>query len=132
MMTIRGMDHFTVLTTDLDRTVAFYREVLELETGPRPAFPFPGAWLYRDGVALLHVIVQEIIPAGPGVLDHIAFRGVGLAALIARLEARHLAYDLRRLPAGGPGAGVWQLFFHDPNGARVEVDFAADERQTTV
>ena len=130
-MIICGMDHFTVLTTDLDATVTFYREVLGLETGPRPAFPFPGAWLYRDGVALLHVIEQASIPAESGVLDHIAFRGVGLAALIARLEARRLAYDLRRLPEGGPGAGVWQLFFHDPNGARVEVDFAADERATT-
>ena len=131
-MTICGMDHFTVLNTDLDSTVAFYREMLGLETGPRPAFPFPGAWLYRDGVALLHVIEQPSIPTGSGVLDHIAFRGVGLAALIARLEARRLAYDLRRLPEGGPGAGVWQLFFHDPNGARVEVDVAADERPTAV
>lgn len=130
-MTICGLDHFTVLTTDLDRTVGFYREVLGLETGPRPAFPFPGAWLYCKGVALLHVIEQASVPEGSGVLDHIAFRGVGLAALITRLEARHLAWDLRRLPEGGPGAGVWQLFFHDPNGARVEVDFAADERPTT-
>jgi catechol 2,3-dioxygenase-like lactoylglutathione lyase family enzyme len=125
---ICGIDHFTVLTTDLEGTVAFYREVLELETGPRPAFSFPGAWLYRNGSALLHVIEKAIIPKETGVLDHIAFRGVGLAALIARLEARHLVYDLRRLPDSGPGAGIWQLFFRDPNGAQVEVDFAADER----
>jgi hypothetical protein len=26
------------------------------------------------------------------------------------------------------GSGVWQVFFHDPNGAKVELDFAADER----
>jgi catechol 2,3-dioxygenase-like lactoylglutathione lyase family enzyme len=125
------MDHFTVLTADLNKTVAFYRELLGLEAGPRPAFPFPGAWLYRrDGVALLHVIEKASIPNEPGVLDHIAFRGVGLAALIDRLEARDLVYDLRRLPDGEPGDGVWQLFFHDPNGARIEVDFAADERPT--
>jgi hypothetical protein len=24
--------------------------------------------------------------------------------------------------------GLWQLFFLDPNGARVEIDFAASER----
>ncbi len=129
-MKICGMDHFTVLTTDLDKTVTFYREVLGLETGPRPEFPFPGAWLYRDGAALLHVIEKASIPAGAGVLDHIAFRGVGLAALLARLETRRLSYDLRRLPEGGPGAGVWQLFFHDPSGARVEIDFPADEQPT--
>ncbi len=129
-MTICGLDHFTVLTNDLDATVEFYRQVLGLETGPRPAFPFPGAWLYGDGVALLHVIEKASIPNEAGVLDHVAFRGVGLAALIERLQARHLAYDLHRLPNELPGAGVWQLFFHDPNGARIEVDFAADERPT--
>lgn len=127
-MTITGMDHFTVLTDDLNRTVTFYRELLGLEAGPRPAFPFPGAWLYRDGAALLHVIERGSIPAGAGVLDHIAFRGVGLAAFVSRLEARGLAYELRRLPDGGPAAGVWQIFFNDPNGARVEIDFAARER----
>ena len=26
-----------------------------------------------------------------------------------------------------PGGGVWQLFFHDPNGARVELDFDGSE-----
>lgn len=127
-MIITGMDHFTVLTDDLDRTVTFYLEVLGLEPGPRPAFPFPGAWLYRDGSALLHVIERASIPSGAGVLDHIAFRGAGLAAFISRLQARQLPYDLRRLPDEGPGAGVWQLFFSDPNGARVEVDFASEER----
>jgi hypothetical protein len=33
-------------------------------------------------------------------------------------------YDLRRLP----GDGGWQLFFSDPNGARVELDFDAAEQ----
>jgi len=46
-MTVSGMNHFTILTDDLDGTVAFYRELLDLQPGPRPAFGFPGAWLYR-------------------------------------------------------------------------------------
>ena len=129
-MTICGLDHFTVLTNDLDATVDFYRQVLGLETGPRPPLPFPGAWLYCDGAALLNVIERVSIPKDAGVLDHIAFRGVNLAAFISRLETRRLAYELRRLPEGGPAVGVWQLFFSDPNGARVEIDFAADERPT--
>ena len=39
-----------------------------------------------------------------------------------------MKYDLRRLPDDGHLAGLWQLFFFDPNGARVEIDFAASER----
>jgi catechol 2,3-dioxygenase-like lactoylglutathione lyase family enzyme len=53
------------------------------------------------------------------VIDHMAFSGKDLAAAVAKLKARGIAYELRRLPA----YGTWQLFFFDPNGARVEIDF---------
>jgi catechol 2,3-dioxygenase-like lactoylglutathione lyase family enzyme len=134
-MTVTGMEHFTILTAELDRTVAFYRELLGLEPGWRPAFPFPGAWLYCNdradgtgdgtrGHAILHVVAGRTPPNPPaGVIDHMAFAATGLKVTVARLDAGGIAYDLRRLP----GAGPWQLFFHDPNGARVELDFAADE-----
>jgi len=38
-------------------------------------------------------------------------------------HARGLKYELRRQA----DAGIWQLFRHDPNGARVELDFEASE-----
>jgi len=134
-MTVTGMDHFTILTAELDRTVTFYRELLGLEPGWRPAFPFPGAWLYcndradssgggRSDHAVLHVVAGRGVPNPPaGVIDHMAFSAMGLASTVARLDAAGIAYDLRRLPGEGP----WQLFLHDPNGAKVELDFAAHE-----
>ena len=39
--------------------------------------------------------------------------------------ARGVTYDLRRL--ANSADGQWQLFCHDPNGARVELDFDASE-----
>ncbi len=57
-----------------------------------------------------------------------AFRGTDLAAYLPKFKARGLKYDLRRLPEGGHLGGLWPLFFLDPNGARVEIDFDADER----
>ena len=53
-----------------------------------------------------------------------AFTGRDLTGTVGKLKARGLAYELRRLPA----YGTWQLFFHDPNGAKVELDFDAAER----
>jgi catechol 2,3-dioxygenase-like lactoylglutathione lyase family enzyme len=38
-MPITRMDHFTVLTTDVEKTVGFYRDLLSFTPGPRPAFP---------------------------------------------------------------------------------------------
>ena len=126
-MPIERMDHFTILTTNASETVAFYGDMLGFTPGPRPAFSFPGAWLYNDGKAVLHVVEKAAIPDGGGVLDHIAFWGTDAPAFVARLKARGLKYDLRRLPESGHAGGVWQLFFFDPSGARVEIDFASTE-----
>src|SRR4051795_5232555 len=49
------IDHVTIATDDLETTVAFYRDVLGLVVGPRPAFPFAGAWLYANGRPIVHL-----------------------------------------------------------------------------
>jgi catechol 2,3-dioxygenase-like lactoylglutathione lyase family enzyme len=109
-MPITRMDHFSILTTNTEKTAAFYQDVLGFTSGPRPAFPFPGAWLYNGDKAVLHVIELAAIPDGGGVLDHIAFWGEDPPSFLAKLKARGLKYVLRRLPEGGHAAGVWQLF----------------------
>ena len=45
---IEGMNHFTVLTDDLDRSVDFYVYLIGLAPGHRPDLGFPGAWLYGE------------------------------------------------------------------------------------
>jgi catechol 2,3-dioxygenase-like lactoylglutathione lyase family enzyme len=130
-MTIQGMNHFTILAADLEKTLKFYREILGLKPGFRPDFGFPGAWLYAQepmdhtGQAILHVIAERSMPNPPaGVIDHMAFTAQGMAAMLAKLEAHRIKYTKSKLPSV---VGTWQVFFHDPNGARVELDFAAAE-----
>ena len=119
-----AMNHFTVLTDDVEETVRFYRDLLGLAEGSRPAFDFPGAWLYQGDQPILHVVGGRTRDElHPGVIDHMAFSAVDLADTLARLAAHNVAHSCRRQV----GSGVWQVFFFDPNGARVELDFAADE-----
>ena len=61
-MTIEGMNHFTVLTDDVPKTVDFYGSVLGLVPGDRPNLNFPGAWLYAQDRAILHIVGGR--PAG--------------------------------------------------------------------
>lgn len=123
-MTILGMNHFTVLASDLDATLRFYCDLLGLRSGARPDFDFPGAWLYSGDTAVLHVVSGRPVPQPPaGVIDHMAFSAQGLAGTVEVLREHRIRFDLRRLP----GEGVWQLFLHDPDGARVELDFQASE-----
>jgi len=126
-MGVSAMNHFTILTDDLEATLAFYGEHLNLRPGERPPFSFAGAWLYAQGGRdpILHVIADK--PKDllvPGVIDHMAFSGKGLISTVQRLEKHGVPYELRRLPGQW---GTWQLFFHDPNGAKIEIDFDRTE-----
>ena len=126
-MPATAMNHFTILTDNLDRTLTFYGELLDLHPGPRPPFTFPGAWLYARGGSdpILHVIAgkpKEVLVRG--VIDHMAFTARDLPGMVAKLEAHGIEYDLRRLPE----YGTWQLFFYDPNDAKIELDFDASEQ----
>jgi catechol 2,3-dioxygenase-like lactoylglutathione lyase family enzyme len=121
-MPVTAMNHFTVLTDDLETTLAFYAEHLGLEPGARPPFAFPGAWLYARGgsEAILHVIAgRQRAELVKGAIDHMAFSATGLVEAVDRLKSQGRSYELRKLP----GYGTWQLFFLDPNGAKVELDF---------
>jgi len=118
---IVGMNHFTVVAEDEAKTLDFYEGLLGLTAGPRPDLGFPGAWLHAGGErAVLHVIFGRPLPSGrTGVIDHMAFTARDLKAVTARFDDRGIKYDLRRQA----GAGTWQLFCFDPNGAKVELDF---------
>ena len=122
---IVGMNHFTVIAEDAQATLDFYVGLLGLTVGHRPDLGFPGAWLYAGGPqAVLHLYFDRPLPASrAGVIDHMAFTASGLQAVKARFDERGLAYDLRQQV----GAGTWQLFCHDPNGAKVELDFDPSE-----
>jgi catechol 2,3-dioxygenase-like lactoylglutathione lyase family enzyme len=123
-MAIVGMNHFTVLTDNLDKSREFYINILGLEDGYRPPLGFPGAWLYSGGQAVLHIIAGRTLPEPrSGVLDHMAFSAKGLQAVVARLKERGIQYDLRRQNE----SRTWQLFCFDPSGARVELDFDPSE-----
>lgn len=123
---IHGMNHFTITAENREATLGFYCGLLGLKDGHRPDLGFPGAWLYAEGnpQAVLHIYWDRPMPsARTGVIDHMAFTASDLKAVKARFDAAGQKYDLRQQA----GAGTWQLFSFDPNGARVELDFDRSE-----
>lgn len=123
-MTIEGMNHFTILSSNLERSKAFYTAILGLKEGYRPPLNSLGAWLYASDQAILHIIAGRAMPANAaGVIDHMAFTASNLQAIVDTLKQQNIYYELHRLE----DLKIWQLFFYDPDGARVELDFSADE-----
>jgi len=126
-MPLHGLDHALVLTDDLEATRDFYCDVLGFEPGERPTLPFPGYWLYLDGVPCLHVAERAAYEAqldrmglarANGPIDHVAFDAGDLDAVLARLDAA----GVRSVSNDVPTAGMRQLFLDDPNGVRIEVN----------
>ncbi len=136
-MPLERLEHYLVLTDDLENTKRFYTGALGMVEGFRPRLDFPGYWLYVEGTPCLHLadwatyIVwtkQVGIPVstrapGTGPVDHIAFNAQDYDGMRARLESRGVALSANHLDE----IGLRQLFFHDPNGVAIELNFRTED-----
>ena len=124
-MAVERFDRYTIRTGDLDATRRFYTDVLGLSVGPRPAFTFPGLWLYGGRDAVVHVVGVESTGApGPednatGRLDHVAFMASDIEAMRERFRASGVTFQERVVPT----LNLEQLFVRDPNGIKIELNF---------
>ena len=121
--------HITINTADLDKSVSFYNEVVGTHSVFRPDLGYPGAWL-QLGSTMFHFNAGDMaksrdgaIHRGGGAVDHVAVRAHDFDRTLRMLEAKGFDYRQNIIP----GAGLWQLFVHDPNGVLIEFNFPIAE-----
>jgi catechol 2,3-dioxygenase-like lactoylglutathione lyase family enzyme len=117
-MIISQLNHVAIHVADVERSAAFYRDVLGLEQIPRPAFTFPGAWFRLGEDQELHIIgerTREVISHNRG--NHFALMVDDFDAWERHLAARGVNLAPRRLRPDG----AWQLYVIDPDGHYVEL-----------
>ena len=123
MGSVGVLDHFNIRTRDLGATVRFYEDVLGLEKGPRPNFAFPGAWMYSEGRAVVHLVdispTDEQQKPDSGVVHHVAFVSQGFHGMKQRLQNKGIEFEAREVPGGD----LWQIFITDPNGVMIELNY---------
>ena len=126
-MKIRKLDHVNIRTTQLDTMVDWYTNILGMRSGDRPAFPFPGAWMYTGDVASVHLVGIDGVPSiGSEVdlkLEHFAFSATGGAKFEAKLQEMGVTY--RR--ADIPEVSLYQINLWDADGNHIHLDFPADD-----
>jgi catechol 2,3-dioxygenase-like lactoylglutathione lyase family enzyme len=142
-MPLSHIEHFLVAADDIDATRDWYARVLGMRSGPHPDFGFPVHWMYLGERDVVHIgpsaksagdnqikylgrtsgkSAQE---DGTGAIDHIAFRATGLRAMLAHLEREKVPFTRRR----ASGQALFQVFFYDPNGIKIELNYDAAEAQ---
>lgn len=148
-MPVGRLDHYSIRTQDVEASRRFYTEVMEFQIGFRPPFDFPGLWLYNgapypESCGVVHIIGIDPNDTqglkaylgdrdvsslnGTGSVDHMAFAASGLADMRARLKRLGVACRERSVPT----LGLHQVFFEDPSGVTIELNFPAAEPQVAV
>lgn len=138
MIRIRCLDHVVVRAKDLDRMIAFYRDVLGCVV-ERQSSPEFGLVQLRAGTSLIDLVAVDGElgrkgGAAPGAeghnMDHFCvrlddFNEAGIRAHLARLgvEASEVA---TRYGAEGNGPSI---YIHDPEGNTVELKGPPDAAQ---
>lgn len=126
-MQVRRLDHVNIQTTQVTTMVDWYGNILGLRSGPRPDFPFPGAWLYADDVHVIHLVGHDGDPAVGSEeklkLEHFALTATGRADFEAKLRdeaiphQRFVLYEM----------SIVQFHLRDPDGNHVHIDFSSQE-----
>jgi catechol 2,3-dioxygenase-like lactoylglutathione lyase family enzyme len=138
-MPLSHIEHFLVAADDIDATRDWYARVLGMQSGPHPDFGFPVHWMYVNGVDVVHIgpsakqageiqkqylgRTSQASVTGTGAVDHIAFRATGLRAMLEHLKREGITCSQRR----ANGQALFQLFLFDPNGIKIELNYAAAE-----
>ena len=122
-MAVYRHEPFHVLTDDVPRTVDFYRDACSgLTDGPRPTSVFPARGCTPATTPILHVVGGKSARASSAPASSITWRSPRRASPIRSRRSTRTTSSTR---AGSrPAPASWQVFFFDPNGARVELDFA--------
>lgn len=134
MVTVRGLFETHLTVSDLDRSVAFYRDVVQLPLAYEvPARGAAFFWVGDPGQAMLGLWSLGSAPLG--MVLHIAF-GVALDELLEApelLRARGVApLSFFGEPASEPSVIGWMpaaaVYFRDPDGHQLEYLAMLDER----
>ncbi len=128
-MPVIGFNHYNLCADRalLDKLRDFYVNVIGLQPGYRPPFQGFGYWLYLGDQAVLHLSESEPQDVRPvhviSTFDHLAFTCVSRVEMEAHLQKHQVQF----IHAQIPDAGNRQLFFNDPAGNKIELNFAPSD-----
>jgi lactoylglutathione lyase len=116
---IKSFNHYAIEVSDLEKSIKFYGDILQMEMLPRPNFDFAGAWFDLGLGQQIHLIENKTLHitfAGSRAL-HFAFAVPDLEGVKSYLIEKgvEIAKDIKKRPDG-----ILQLFVKDPDGYFLE------------
>jgi len=127
-MAMFWLDHVNIRTTKLDEMSAFYENILGLPRGKRPSFGIGGAWHYCGKQAVVHLVeATKKFKTEEAQIEHFAFRSSGsIKSFQKKMRDTDTPYNVGPLTE----INLIQVNVFDPDGNKIEVQFAASEADT--
>ena len=135
-MPVTALNHYLIVSKNLERSKKFYQEVLGLDVAERPDFGFPGYWLKTGDSICVHLASQDPNKirdqfllkkhpkgtSGSGSVDHIAFLAQDPEAVRNRIQKNKVGMHFRSFP----DAKLFQIFLKDPDDVTIELNFLGE------
>ena len=135
-MPVTSLNHYLIVSKNLERSKKFYEDVLGLALAERPDFGFPGYWLKTGDNICVHLASQDANKirdqfllkkhpkgtAGSGSVDHIAFLAQDPEAVRERIQKNKVEMHFRSFP----DAKLFQIFLKDPDDVTIELNFLGE------
>ena len=118
-------DHTTVFVVDLDKSTAFYKNVMQLEQIDEPFKDGRHNWFSTGKHSQLHIVsgADQIIPHDINI--HLAFRVPSLEEFMKHLDELKVMYGSwygeQGIAQSRPD-GIRQIYLQDPDGYWLEVN----------
>ena len=126
-MKVINLDHFNIRAPKekLSEVKEFYIDVMGFKEGFRPKLSGAGQWLYAGANAIVHLSEDENRTArkAKDFLDHIALRCIGVNEFAKKLNEFSVKFRLATVPE----IDSIQLFFKDPAGITIELNFKGEK-----
>jgi glyoxylase I family protein len=125
-LAVIGFNHYNLRVSRdmMEQLKVFYRDVVGLQIGDRPQLTSFGYWLYVGSKDVLHLSEAKAEEKRKEnvatTFDHVAFTATDYDATTVRLEKLGIKFRTREIS----DAGQKQIFFRDPAGNGIELNFS--------
>jgi catechol 2,3-dioxygenase-like lactoylglutathione lyase family enzyme len=135
-MPVTALNHYLIVSKNLERSKKFYQQVLGMQLAERPDFGFPGYWLKTGDAICVHLASQDPNKIrdqyllkkhprgtnGSGSVDHIAFLAQDPEGVRDRIRKNKVEMHVRSFP----DAKLFQIFLKDPDEVTIELNFLGE------
>ena len=135
-MPVLALDHVNVRSVDPARTIAFFRDALQMRVGAPPGMTPSDkfAWIFDDNdLPVVHIASADAdyptdatrpfeARSGSGAIHHVALRCGDFDAMRDRLAALGLDFRANHVPQ----MSLRQIFVREPTDSLLELNFAGE------